>query len=95
MNYLAAGALRAGGDESASNLINRDPEVASGFHSEIVKYSDIGPLVFKLDTIEVSTEGRTKIPIMMIRFMLLIGWITMVACLPLVKLFLLCTRPTF
>ena len=59
-----------------------------GSHLEIVNFSNIGPSVLKLDTVEDSTEGRTRIPMSTITFMILVGSITLITCTPLIRLFL-------
>ena len=72
----------AGRAEAVSKLATRDPEVASGSHSEIVNFPYLGPSILKMDTVGVSTEWKHKIPLSMIAFMILVGSITIITCMP-------------
>ena len=88
--YIGAGMLLSAGAKSISHLVNRDHKL--GDNSKVVTLEDWGPSLLRVDSMDASTEGKSRFPASLMMFIVIACVVTIIICIPIIRLLSSLTR---
>ena len=83
--YAAIGGALSLGAEGASGLVRHAEDPQNMEDSQAIEFMDWGPSVFRMDSVETSSDPNSKWPLSMITWMLIAAWVTLCLSIPFLK----------